>query len=171
MTIKVSTIAGLNMAYFHPHGQADDVVIDLSEAWTKRLTLVETHGNNGSVDGSPAAAGRYVSARQTPAASLFLSGLDKGAVKMVEAYHDGKYEPTILPAALPAALVNGASGIALGMRTDILPHNPIELLTAAKQLVKDPSTSYSQIAKIVTGPEFPTGGIGIASDEQILADS
>lgn len=168
--VKVSTIAGLNMAYFHPHGQADDVVIDLSEAWTKRLTLVETHGNNGSIDGSPAAAGRYVSARQTPAASLFLAGLDKGAVKMVEAYHDGKYEPTVLPAALPAALVNGSSGIALGMRTDILPHNPIELLTAAKQIVKDQSTSYSQIAKIVTGPDFPTGGIVIASDDQILAD-
>lgn len=168
--VKVSTIAGLNMAYYHPHGQADGVLIDLSEQWTKRLTLVETHGNNGSIDGSPAAAGRYVSARQTKAASLFLNGLDKGAVKMVEAYHDGKYEPTVLPAALPAALVNGTSGIALGMRTDILPHNPLELLKAAKEIVKDRDVSATKIAKIVTGPDFPTGGILIADQSKILED-
>lgn len=168
--VKVSTIAGLNMAYYHPHGQADDVVIDLSEQWSKRLPLVETHGSNGAIDGSPAAAGRYVSARQTKAAQLFLNGLDKNAVKMVPAYHDGKYEPTVLPAALPAALVNGTSGIALGMKTDILPHNSIELLKAAKLLVEKPNTTSNEIAKIVTGPDFPTGGLLIATQDKIIDD-
>lgn len=168
--VKVSTIAGLNMAYYHPHGQADDVVIDLSEQWSKRLPLVETHGSNGGIDGSPAAAGRYVSARQTKAAQLFLNGLDKNAVKMVPAYHDGKYEPTVLPAALPAALVNGTSGIALGMKTDILPHNSLELLKAAKLLVEKPNTTSNEIAKIVTGPDFPTGGLLIATQDKIIDD-
>lgn len=168
--VKVSTIAGLNMAYYHPHGQADGVLIDLSEQWSKRLPLVETHGNNGGIDGSPAAAGRYVSARQSKAAQLFLNGIDKGAVKMVEAYHDGKYEPTVLPAALPAALVNGTSGIALGMKTDILPHNSLELLKAAKLLVNNPNASSEEISKIVTGPDFPTGGLLIATKDQIIDD-
>ena len=168
--VKVSTIAGLNMAYYHPHGQADGVVIDLSEQWSKRLPLSDTHGNNGGIDGSVAAAGRYVSARQTKAAQLFLNGLDKNAVPMVESYYAGKYEPTVLPAVLPAALVNGTSGIALGMKTDILPHNPIELLTAAKLLVEKPTATYSELAKIVKGPDFPTGGILIATQSQIIED-
>lgn len=168
--VKVSTIAGLNMAYYHPHGQADDVLIDLSEQWSKRLPLVETHGNNGGIDGSPAAAGRYVSARQSKAAQLFLNGLDKGAVKMVESYHDGKYEPTVLPAVLPAALVNGAAGIAYGMKTDILPHNSLELLKAAEAIVKDPHITSKQLAKIIQGPDFPTGGLLIASKDQIIDD-
>ena len=168
--VKVSTIAGLNMAYYHPHGQADGVLIDLSEQWSKRLPLVETHGNNGGIDGSPAAAGRYVSARQTKAAALFLNGLDKNAVKMVDAYHDGMKEPTVLPSAIPAALVNGASGIALGMRTDILPHNPIELLLAAKLMILKPEISSEEISQIVQGPDFPTGGLMIATKDQIIED-
>lgn len=168
--VKVSTIAGLNMAYYHPHGQADDVLIDLSEQWSKRLPLVETHGNNGGIDGSPAAAGRYVSARQSKAAQLFLNGLDKGAVKMVESYHDGKYEPTVLPAVLPAALVNGTSGIAYGMKTDILPHNSLELLRAAEALVKNPNITSRQLSEIIQGPDFPTGGLLIATKDQIIED-
>lgn len=168
--IKVSTIAGLNMAYYHPHGQADGVLVDLSEPWTKRVPLVEIHGSNGSMDGSPAAAGRYISARQTKAAQLFLNGLDRGAVKMVDSYHGDRLEPTVLPAAIPAALVNGSSGIALGMKTDILPHNPLELLRAAESLVKNPGLSSAAIAEIATGPDFPTGGIMIATKEQIIED-
>lgn len=168
--VKVSTIAGLNMAYYHPHGQADDVLIDLSEQWSKRLPLVETHGNNGGIDGSPAAAGRYVSARQSKAAQLFLNGLDKGAVKMVESYHDGKFEPTVLPAVLPAALVNGTSGIAYGMKTDILPHNSLELLRAAEALVKNPNITSRQLSEIIQGPDFPTGGLLIASKDRIIED-
>ena len=168
--VKVSTIAGLNMAYYHPHGQADDVLIDLSEQWSKRLPLVETHGNNGGIDGSPAAAGRYVSARQSKAAQLFLNGLDKGAVKMIESYHDGKFEPTVLPAVLPAALVNGTSGIAFGMKTDILPHNSLELLRAAESLVKNPNITSRQLSEIIQGPDFPTGGLLIASKDQIIED-
>lgn len=168
--VKVSTIAGLNMAYYHPHGQADGVLIDLSEQWSKRLPLVETHGNNGGIDGSPAAAGRYVSARQSKAAQLFLKDIDKNAVQMVPAYHDGKYEPTVLPAALPAALLNGTSGIALGMKTDILPHNSLELLKAARLLVEKPTASSEEIAEIVQGPDFPTGAILIATPKQIYDD-
>lgn len=168
--VKVSTVAGLNMAYYHPHGQADGVLIDLSQAWIKRLPLVETHGNNGSIDGSLAAAGRYVSARQSKYATLFLEDIDKHAVKMVNAYHDGKMEPVVLPAALPAALVNGSSGVSFGMRTDILPHNALELLKAAKALVLNPKMTSLDILKIVKGPDFPTGALLIADQKSLLAN-
>lgn len=168
--IKVSTIAGLNMAYYHAHGQADGVVVDMSEPWDKRVPLTEIHGNGGSIDGSVAAAGRYISARLTEGGMLFLDGLRKNAVKMVEAYHEGKFEPVTLPAAFPAALVNGSSGIALGFKADILPHNPIELLEAAKFIAENEHFTAEDIAKIVKGPDFPTGGIMIAPHSNIIDD-
>lgn len=168
--IKASTIAGLNMAYYHAHGQADGVIVDLSEPWDKRVPLTEIHGNGGSIDGSPAAAGRYISARLTESGMLFLDGLKKDAVKMVDAYHEGKIEPVTLPAAFPAALVNGSSGIALGFKTDILPHNPIELLEAAKFIAENENFTVEDIANIVKGPDFPTGGIMIAPQANVLDD-
>ncbi len=157
---KCAGIVGEVLKKYHPHGDASvyDALVRLAQPWNMRYLLVDGQGNFGSVDGDPAAAYRYTEARLTEIAEELLLDIDKETVNFKPNF-DGKHlEPMVLPARLPNLLLNGAAGIAVGMATNIPPHNLTELCDAINLLIDNPDITVDDIVKVMPGPDFPTGG-------------
>ena len=160
-TTKCAGIVGETMKRYHPHGEQViyPTLVRMAQDWNMRHRLVHSQGNFGSIAGLPPAAMRYTEARLTPVASELLTDLDRDTVDFIDNY-DGKYrEPLVLPARFPNLLVNGSDGIAVGMATEIPPHNLREVCEAAIRVIDDPSVSIPEIMEILPGPDYPTGGI------------
>ena len=167
---KSAKIVGEVMGNYHPHGDSSiyDTLVRMAQPFSMRHTLVDGQGNFGSVDNDPPAAMRYTEARLTAFAEELLNELDQDTVGFRPNYDDTSDEPECLPAGAPNLLVNGANGIAVGMATNIPPHNLSELIDAAVYLVKKPKATLEELTEIVQGPDFPTGGL-ICGKEGILA--
>ncbi|MBM3470480.1 MAG: DNA gyrase subunit A [Armatimonadetes bacterium] len=163
---KSARIVGEVMGKLHPHGDAPiyDALVRMAQEWSFRYPLVDGQGNFGSVDGDPAGAMRYTEARLSPAAAELLADLDKETVSFRPNFDESLKEPAVLPARLPNLLVNGASGIAVGMATNIPPHNLGEITDALVALIDSPATPIEELLKIVKGPDFPTGGVILGRD-------
>jgi len=159
-TRKCAKIVGEVMGKYHPHGDAAiyDTLVRLAQPFTMRYPLVDGQGNFGSVDGDPPAAMRYTEARLARIAETLLEDIDKETVDFRPNYDDSEQEPEVLPTRFPNLLVNGASGIAVGMATNIPPHNLGEIIEATVALVRNPTTPLEEILRLVPGPDFPTGG-------------
>lgn len=158
---KSAKSVGNVMGNFHPHGDSSiyEALTRMSQDWKVREPLVEMHGNNGSMDGDPAAAMRYTEARLSKLAGEMLRDIDKDTVEMVLNFDDTEYEPTVLPARFPNLLVNGATGISAGYATEIPPHNLGEVVDALIYLLSHPKATLEELISFVQGPDFPTGGI------------
>ena len=158
---KSAKSVGNVMGNFHPHGDSSiyEALVRLSQDWKLREPLIEMNGNNGSMDGDPAAAMRYTEARLSEIASEMLKDIDKDTVEMVLNFDDTEYEPTVLPARFPNLLVNGATGISAGYATEIPTHNLAETIQATIYLMDHPDATLEDLMKFVKGPDFPTGGI------------
>ncbi|GAA4405846.1 DNA topoisomerase IV subunit A [Fodinibacter luteus] len=163
--VKSSRVVGEVMGKYHPHGDQAiyDALVRLAQPFTMRLPLVDGHGNFGSLDDGPAAS-RYTEARMAPAALLMVAGLDEDTVDVVPNYDDSLTQPGVLPAAYPNLLVNGASGIAVGMATNMAPHNLVEVVGAARHLIAHPDCSLDDLMRFVPGPDLPGGGRIIGLD-------
>ncbi len=159
-TRKCAKIVGEVMGKYHPHGDSAiyDALVRLAQDFSMRYPLVQGQGNFGSIDGDPPAAMRYTEARLARISESLLEDIDKDTVDFRENYDDSEMEPEVLPTRVPALLINGASGIAVGMATNIPPHNLTEIIEATVRLVKDSETPISDLLQIVPGPDFPTGG-------------
>jgi DNA gyrase subunit A len=157
--VKSARVVGDVMGKLHPHGDASiyDTLVRLAQPFTLRLPMVDGHGNFGSLDDGPAAP-RYTEARQSPAAAVMTTGLDEDVVDFVPNYDNKLAEPVVLPAAIPNLLVNGAAGIAVGMATNMAPHNLVEVIAAARHLVAHPTATLEDLMRFVPGPDLPTGG-------------
>jgi len=157
---KAATVVGDVLGKYHPHGDSSvyDALVRMVQDFSLRYPLVDGQGNFGSVDGDPAAAYRYTEARLTTIAMEMLADIDKNTVDFAPNFDDRLEEPTVLPSALPNLLVNGSSGIAVGMATNIPPHNIREIINAVIALIDDPELTIGDLRKIVKGPDFPTGG-------------
>ncbi|HET9477614.1 MAG TPA: DNA gyrase subunit A [Dehalococcoidia bacterium] len=158
---KSARIVGDVMGKYHPHGDSPvyEAMVRLAQPFTMRYRLVDGQGNFGSMDNDPPAAMRYTEARLTQIAMELLADIDKNTVNFVPNFDDSLTEPFVLPARLPNLLANGASGIAVGMATNIPPHNLGELCDAITYLIENPEGSTGELAEIVKGPDFPTGGV------------
>jgi DNA gyrase subunit A len=158
---KCAKISGDTSGDYHPHGETViyPTLVRLAQDWVMRYTLINGQGNFGSIDGDPPAAMRYTEARLTAAAMALMEDLDKETVDMVPNYDETKDEPTVFPAKFPNLLCNGSSGIAVGMATNIPPHNLIELIDATLLVLDNRNTTIDEIMKVMPGPDFPTGGI------------
>jgi len=158
---KSARVVGDVMGKYHPHGDSSiyDALVRMAQGFSMRVCLVDGQGNFGSVDGDPPAAMRYTEARLARASGFLLSDIDRDTVDFQPNYDETAEEPRVLPASFPNLLVNGANGIAVGMATNIPPHNPTEIIDAALALVADPATSLDELMRIVPGPDFPTGGL------------
>src|SRR2546430_194500 len=157
--VKCGRVVGDVMGNYHPHGDSAlcDALVRLAQPWSLRYPLVDGQGNFGSVDGDSAAAMRYTECRLTAIAEDLCIDIDKDTVDFVPNYDESTVEPTVLPTRIPNLLVNGSNGIAVGMATNIPPHNLTEIVEAAITLVNAPATPLKEILKIVKGPDFPTG--------------
>jgi len=158
---KSARIVGDVMGKYHPHGDSAiyDALVRMAQDFSMRLPLVDGQGNFGSMDGDPPAAMRYTEARMAKAATTLLEDIDKDTVDYQDNYDGSEREPVVLPARFPNLLVNGAAGIAVGMATNIPPHNLGEVIDAAVALIDDPSLTNGDLAEHIPGPDFPTGGI------------
>ena len=158
--VKSANIVGDVMGRYHPHGDSAiyDALVRMAQPFSMRLMLVDGQGNFGSVDGDPPAAMRYTESRMTKAAEALIEDIDKDTVDFQDNYDGARQEPTVLPARIPNLLVNGAGGIAVGMATNIPPHNLGEVVDACIALLDDPDVSDDALLDIVPGPDFPTGG-------------
>lgn len=158
---KSAKAVGNIMGNFHPHGDSSiyEAMVRLSQNWKLRIPLVEMHGNNGSMDGDSPAAMRYTEARLAKISGEMLKDIEKDTVEMVLNFDDTTQEPTVLPAAFPNLLVNGATGISAGYATEIPPHNLREVIQATLMVMADPDVSLDKLMTAVKGPDFPTGGI------------
>ena len=166
---KCARVVGDVIGKFHPHGDQAvyDAMVRLAQEFSVRYPLVDGQGNFGSVDGDRAAAMRYTEARLTDIAELLLKDIDKDTVDFTSTY-DGEYnEPIVLPGMFPNLLANGATGIAVGMATNIPSHNILELLLAIRHLLKSPNASINSLLKYIQGPDFATGGVLVDSSESI----
>src|SRR5947207_8714260 len=157
---KCAKVVGQAMGQYHPHGDSAiyDTLVRLAQDFSLRYPLVDGQGNFGSVDGDPPAAMRYTECRLDKIAGEMLADIDKDTVDFVPNYDESTIEPTVLPTRIPNLLVNGSNGIAVGMATNIPPHNLTEIVDATITLVQTPQTTLKEILKIVKGPDFPTGG-------------
>src|SRR5256884_3115323 len=158
---KSATVAGDVLGKYHPHGDVAlyDTLVRMAQEFSLRYPLIDGQGNFGSVDGDSAAAYRYTEARLTRIAMAMLEDIDKNTVDFVPNFDDRLQEPTVLPSRLPNLIVNGAAGIAVGMATNIPPHNLGETVEAIKHLVDHPDASLKELRRFIKGPDFPTGGI------------
>ena len=159
-TRKCAKITGEVMGKYHPHGDAPiyDSLVRMAQPFNMRYPLVDGQGNFGSVDGDPPAAQRYTEARLSKIATALLEDIDKETVDFRPNYDDSEHEPEVLPTRVPNLLINGSSGIAVGMATNCPPHNLSEIIDATIALIRDPATTLIEIMKLVPGPDFPTGG-------------
>jgi DNA gyrase subunit A len=163
--VKSARVSGEVMGKLHPHGDGAiyDAMVRMAQPFTLRVPLIDGHGNFGSLDDGPAAA-RYTETRLAPAALLMNEGLDEDVVDFKPNYDAQLSEPEVLPAAFPNLLVNGSSGIAVGMATNMPPHNMREVIAAARHLLANPAASTEDLMRFVPGPDLPTGGIIVGLD-------
>src|SRR5271154_5381276 len=159
--VKSARVVGDVIGKYHPHGDQSiyDAMVRMAQDFSMRLPLIDGQGNFGSVDGDPPAAYRYTEARLTRSALAVLGDIDKDTVDFQPNYDNSETEPSVLPAKFPNLLVNGAGGIAVGMATNIPPHNLGEVIDACTALIDDPALSIDDLINIIPGPDFPTGGI------------
>ncbi len=157
--VKSARVVGEVMGRLHPHGDGAiyDALVRTAQSWSMRLTLVDGHGNFGSPDAGPAAM-RYTECRMAPPAVAMTAGIDEETVDFKPNYDGRETEPTVLPAAIPNLLVNGTTGIAVGMATNCAPHNLVEVVQALRHLIKQPQASLDDLMRFVPGPDLPTGG-------------
>ena len=162
---KSARVVGDVIGKFHPHGDAAvyDTIVRLAQDFSMRYPLVDGQGNFGSVDGDPPAAMRYTEVRMTRLAQNFLDDIDKETVDFAPNYDGSLEEPSLLPTSIPNLLVNGSSGIAVGMATNIPPHNLSEVTLAVERVIEDPEVAVKDLMKIVPGPDFPTAGFILAT--------
>ena len=167
---KSAKISGDVMGNYHPHGDAAiyDAMARLAQDFAVRYPLVDGQGNFGNIDGDNPAASRYTEARMTAAAEALLEGLNEDAVDYRDNYDGTLREPVVLPAAFPNLLANGSSGIAVGMATNIPPHNLEELITACLHLIKTPNVRDETLVEMIPGPDFPTGGVLVEPRENVI---
>ena len=167
---KSATVVGEVLGKYHPHGDSAvyDSMVRMVQDFSLRYPLVDGQGNFGSVDGDSAAAYRYTEARLKPLATELLADIEKETVRFADNFDGSHQEPTVLPARVPNLLINGSSGIAVGMATNIPPHNLREIVNATAALIGDPDLPQEELESIVTGPDFPTGGF-ICGTEGIRA--
>lgn len=160
-TVKSAQIVGEVMGKYHPHGDSAiyDSMVRMAQNWSMRYELVQGQGNFGSMDGDPPAAYRYTEAKMAKPAEALLDDIDKETVDFRDNYDGTRKEPTVLPAKLPNLLLNGQMGIAVGMATNIPPHNLVELVDATIFIIDNPESTTDDLLKFVKGPDFPTGGI------------
>ncbi|MEE9536416.1 MAG: DNA gyrase subunit A [Desulfobacterales bacterium] len=158
---KSARIVGDVIGKFHPHGDAAvyDTIVRLAQDFSMRYRLVDGQGNFGSIDGDPPAAMRYTEIRMMRMAHEMLEDLEKETVDFAPNYDESLFEPSVLPAKIPSLLINGSSGIAVGMATNIPPHNLSEVIEALKVLIDNPEVSVDELIELVPGPDFPTGGM------------
>ncbi|HYX69059.1 MAG TPA: DNA gyrase subunit A, partial [Terriglobales bacterium] len=158
--VKCAKVVGQVLGLFHPHGDTAvyDSMVRMAQDFSLRYPLVDGQGNFGSVDGDPPAAMRYTECRMAHIGEEMLADIDKDAVDFVPNFDEVTVEPTVLPTRIPNLLVNGSNGIAVGMATNIPPHNLTEIVEAAITLIEEPATKLAEILKIVKGPDFPTAG-------------
>lgn len=158
---KAADTVGSVLGRYHPHGDASvyDAMVRLAQDFSMRYPLVDGHGNFGSIDGDPPAAYRYTEARMSEIATVMLDDIDKDTVDFGPNYDDNRQEPLVLPSRFPNLLVNGSSGIAVGMATNIPPHNLHEVIEGVDLLMENPDATLDQIMEKIKGPDFPTGGI------------
>lgn len=164
---KSARIVGDTMGKYHPHGDSSiyDALVHMTEEYSLNIPLVDGHGNFGSIDGDGAAAMRYTEARLSNGAMPLLSHLDQGLVEFVPNFDESEKEPSVLPAMLPNLLCNGATGIAVGMATNIPPHNPGEVIDSIMAFMNHPEITTEQLMEYLPGPDFPTGGSIINQSE------
>ncbi|MDQ1694156.1 MAG: gyrase subunit [Acidobacteriaceae bacterium] len=157
---KCAKVVGQAMGQFHPHGDSAiyDTMVRLAQPFSLRYPMIDGQGNFGSVDGDPPAAMRYTEARMMRIAGEMLADIDQETVDMVPNYDESTLEPAVLPARIPNLIVNGSNGIAVGMATNIPPHNLTEIINATIELVNNPHAGLAEVLKHVQGPDFPTGG-------------
>ena len=160
-TKKCAHIVGEVMGNYHPHGDSSiyEALVRMSQTWRVRQPLIDFQGNNGSMDGDGPAAYRYTEARLAAISHELIRDIDKKTVDMALTFDDNDFEPTVLPARFPNMLVNGASGIAVGMATEIPPHNLREIISAIIYRIQHPNCPIETLMRFVPGPDFPTGGI------------
>jgi DNA gyrase subunit A len=159
--IKCAKIVGETMGNYHPHGDQAiyPTVVHMAQPWAMRERLVDGQGNFGSVDGDPPASMRYTEARLAPLGAILMDDMEKDTVDFVPTYDEANLEPVVLPAAFPNLLVNGGTGIAVGMATNIPPHNLGEIIDATCAQIDNPEITLAELMKFVKGPDFPTGGM------------
>src|SRR5947208_4372504 len=157
--VKCAKVVGECLGKYHPHGDSAlyDALVRMAQPFSLRYPLVDGQGNFGSVDGDPPAAYRYTECRMTRIAEELLADIDKDTVDFVPNFDESTMEPVVMPTRIPNLLVNGSNGIAVGMATNIPPHNLTEIVDATIMLVNTPATPLKEILKIVKGPDFPTG--------------
>jgi len=167
---KCAKVVGEVMGGYHPHGDASiyDALVRLAQDFAQRYPLVDGQGNFGNIDGDNPAAMRYTECKLTPAAMLLMDGIDQDSVDFRPTYDDQDKEPIVLPAGFPNLLANGSSGIAVGMATSIPPHNVGELINACLVLLDRPDATTAELAEVVPGPDFPTGGVAVEGHASIL---
>ena len=156
---KCATTVGDVLGRYHPHGDSSvyDALVRMAQDFSLRYTLVDGHGNFGSIDGDPPAAYRYTEARMSKIAQLMLTDIEKNTVNFMPNYDDRLQEPTVLPAQIPALLVNGSSGTAVGMATNIPPHNLTEVINGIIKIIEEDNVTDEELMAIIKGPDFPTG--------------
>lgn len=166
---KSARIVGDTMGKYHPHGDSSiyDALVHMSEDYSLRVPLVDGHGNFGSIDGDGAAAMRYTEARLSFGAMALLDHLEKGLIDFAPNFDDSEKEPTVLPAMIPNLLINGTTGIAVGMATNIPPHNPDEVIDGAIAYMDNPDITVEKLMKYIPAPDFPTGGSIINQDDML----
>lgn len=164
--VKAARVVGNVMGHYHPHGDSAiyDAMVKLAQDFSTRYPLVDGHGNFGSIDGDPPAAMRYTEVRMTRAAMELLRDIDRETVDLIPNFDEKELEPAVLPARLPNLLVNGSSGIAVGMATNIPPHNLREIVSAIDLLLDQPDVPDEELLARVPGPDFPTGGLMIGRE-------
>src|ERR687897_2043775 len=157
--VKCARVSGDTMARYHPHGNSAiyDALVRMAQPFSLRHPLIDFHGNYGSPDFGPAAE-RYTECRLAPLAMQLLADIDQNTVDMVPNYDGSTEEPTVLPARFPNLLVNGSQGIAVGMATNIPPHNLAEVIDAVVAMIDDPDIDVERLSRHIKGPDFPTGG-------------
>ena len=163
---KSANTVGSVLGRYHPHGDAAvyDAMVRMAQDFSMRYTLIDGHGNFGSVDGDPPAAMRYTEARLSKIANYMMMDIEKNTVDFVPNYDDRLQEPSVLPARLPALLLNGTSGIAVGMATNIPPHNLVEVVNGIDAMIDNPEITNEELMKYIKGPDFPTGATILGRD-------
>ena len=164
---KSARIVGEVLGKYHPHGDSSvyDAIVRMAQDFSMRYMLADGHGNFGSVDGDAAAAMRYTEVRMSKIAELMLRDIEKETVDFTDNYDGSEKEPTVLPAKFPQLLVNGTAGIAVGMATNIPPHNMVEIINGTLMLIDHPETSVDELMGVIKGPDFPTAGLILGTDE------
>jgi DNA gyrase subunit A len=168
---KSARVVGDVIGKYHPHGDASvyDAIVRMAQEFSMRYLLVDGQGNFGSVDGDPPAAMRYTEVRMSRLAGELLADIDKETVDFIPNYDESESEPAVLPARIPNLLINGSSGIAVGMATNIPPHNLTEIISACIALIQNPEITLAQLMQIVPGPDFPTAGLINGAQEIVAA--